>query len=91
MDTDKKMSIRADSSENFICGYLRSSAGQIFLACTAIRDPLVCQAQQRIAAAAHLNGDLPQGGTLEAEARRLAVNRAAQVADFLRGAFPEIL
>ena len=57
----------------------------------AIRDPLVRQAQQRIAAPAHLDGDFPQGGTLEPQAGRLAVDRAAQVADLLRGAFPEIL
>ena len=64
-------------------------------ACTAalraIRNPLVCEAQQRIAAPAHLDGDFPQSGTLETEARRLAVHRAAQVADLLCRAFPEIL
>jgi glutamate/tyrosine decarboxylase-like PLP-dependent enzyme len=57
----------------------------------AIRNSLVRQAQQRIAAPAHLDGDFAQGGTLETEAGRLAVDRAAQVADLLRGAFPEIL
>jgi hypothetical protein len=58
---------------------------------TAIGDPLVCQAQQRVAAPAHLNSDFAQGGTLETQAGRLAVDWAAQVADLLRGAFPEIL
>jgi len=58
---------------------------------TAIGNPLVCQAQQRIAAPAHLDGDFAQGGTLETEAGWLAVDRAAQVADLLRGAFPEIV
>jgi hypothetical protein len=57
----------------------------------AIRDPLVCQAQQRFAASAHLNGDFPQSGTLETQAGRLAVDRAAQVADLLRCSLPEIL
>jgi hypothetical protein len=56
-----------------------------------IRDPLVGQAQQRIAAPAHLNGDVPQCRTLEAQAGRLAVDRAAQVAYLLGGAFPEII
>jgi hypothetical protein len=58
---------------------------------TAIRDPLVCQAQQRIAAPAHLNADFPQSGALETQAGRLAVHRAAQVADLLRCSLPEIL
>ena len=57
---------------------------------TAICNPLVCQTEQRIAAPAHLNGNFPQGGTLKAEAGRLAVNRAAQIAKLLRSAFPEI-
>jgi len=81
MDTDKKKGHFA------ICVHLWAKLRRL----TAIRNPLVCQAQQGIAAAAHLNGDFPQRGTLKSEAGRLAVNRAAQVADFLRGAFPEIL
>jgi hypothetical protein len=58
---------------------------------TAIGNPLVCQAQQRIAAPAHLNGDFAQGRALETQPGRLAMDRAAQVADLLRCAFPEIL
>jgi hypothetical protein len=57
----------------------------------AIRDALVCQAQQSIAAAAHLDADFPQSGTLDTQAGRLAVDRAAQVAELLCGAFPEVL
>jgi hypothetical protein len=66
----------------FICGPNRL---------TAIRDPLVCQADQRVAAPAHLNADFPQSGTLETQAGRLAMDRAAQVADLLRRSLPEIL
>jgi len=60
-------------------------------ALTAIRNSLVCQAQQGIAASAHLYADFPQSGSLEAQAGRLAVDWAAQGADLLRRAFPEIL
>ena len=49
----------------------------------------ICQTEQRIAASAHLDGDLAQRGPLESQARRLAVDRAAQVANLARSAFPE--
>jgi len=35
---------------------------------------LIRQTEQRIAASAHLDGDFPQGGPLESQARRLAVD-----------------
>jgi hypothetical protein len=78
----------------FICGPKKRIGSQTpdkRKSLAAVRDPLICQAQQYVAAPAHLNGDFAQGGTSEAKPGRLAVDRAAQLANLLRCAFPEIL
>jgi hypothetical protein len=52
-----------------------------------LRDLLVRQPDQLIAAAAHPDIDIAQSLSLEAETRGAAVHRAAQIANFTGGAF----